>query len=74
MEVKATKELLHILAWLVRVDEIVRRGKEAYLGDCRVPAVMEALIPRKDESHGSTEEVSRGASGASDPDGGRSAA
>ena len=40
---------------------------------CRVPGLMEALIPRKDESHGSTEEVPRGASGASDPDGGRSA-
>ncbi len=27
--------------------------------DCRVPGLMEALIPREDESHGSTEEVSR---------------
>lgn len=41
---------------------------------CRVPGLMEALIPRKDESHGSTEKVPRGASGAGDPDGGRSAA
>jgi hypothetical protein len=41
---------------------------------CRVPGLMEALIPRKDESHGSTEEVPRGASGSGDPDGGRSAA
>jgi hypothetical protein len=41
---------------------------------CRVPGLMEALIPRKDESHGSTEEVPRGASGAGYPDGGRSAA
>lgn len=41
---------------------------------CRVPGLMEALIPRKDESHGSTEEVSRGASGAGNQDGGRSAA
>ena len=32
MEPKAAKELLHIRAWLTRVDEIVRRGKEAYLG------------------------------------------
>jgi transposase len=41
---------------------------------CLVPGLMEALIPREDESHGSTEEVPRGASGASDQDGGRSAA
>jgi hypothetical protein len=26
---KAAKELLHIQSWLIRVDEIVRRGKEA---------------------------------------------
>jgi len=38
---------------------------------CPAPCLMEALIPRKDESHGSTDEVSRGASGASDPDGGQ---
>jgi len=42
--------------------------------ECLVPGLMEALNPREDESHGSTEEVSRGASGASDPDGGRRAA
>ena len=41
-------------------------------GVCRVPGLMEALIPRKDESHGSTEEVPRRTSGASDPDGSRS--
>ena len=33
MERKAAKELLHIQAWLTRVDEIVRRGEEAYLAD-----------------------------------------
>jgi len=42
--------------------------------ECLVPGLMEALNPREDESHGSTEEVPRGASGASDPDGGRRAA
>jgi transposase len=31
--------------------------------------VLVSLVPRKDESHGSTEEVTRGASGAGDPDG-----
>jgi hypothetical protein len=33
MDVKAAKELLHILAWLDRVDEVVQRGKEAYLAE-----------------------------------------
>lgn len=40
---------------------------------CPVPGLMEALIPGEDESHGSTEEVSRGASGAGDQDGARPA-
>ncbi len=33
MERKAAKELLHIQTWLTRVDEIVARGREAYLAD-----------------------------------------
>ncbi|UUZ59506.1 hypothetical protein [Nocardioides sp. B-3] len=33
MELKAAKELLHIQTWLSRVDEIVARGKVAYLAD-----------------------------------------
>ena len=41
---------------------------------CLAPGLMEALNPGEDESHGSIEEVPRGASGASDPVGGRSAA
>ena len=31
MERKAAKELLHIRGWLDRVDEVVGRGKDAYL-------------------------------------------
>ena len=38
---------------------------------CLAPGLMEALNPGEDESYGSTEEVPRGASGASDQDGGR---
>ena len=41
---------------------------------CLAPGLMEALNPREDESHGGTEEVPRGASGAGDPVGGRGAA
>jgi hypothetical protein len=36
---------------------------------CLVPGLMEALNPREDESHGSTEEVPGRAPGAGDPDG-----
>jgi len=37
---------------------------------CLDPGLMEALIPREDEGHGSTTEVPGGASGAGDPVGG----
>ena len=53
---------------------VTKQGAAKRYGDCLVPGLMEALIPRKDESHGSTEEVPRGASGAGDQDGRRSAA
>lgn len=33
MDRKTAKELLHIQGWIQRVDEIVRRGKTAYLAD-----------------------------------------
>ena len=33
MDRKAAKELIHIKGWLDRVDEIVERGKDAYLAD-----------------------------------------
>ena len=49
-------------------------GGYTAVAKCLVPGLMEALIPRKDESHGSTEEVPGGASGAGDQDGSRSAA
>ncbi len=33
MDHRAAKELLHIEGWLVRVGEIIQRGKVAYLDD-----------------------------------------
>ena len=33
MDSKTAKDLLHIKVWLDRVDEIVERGKDAYLAD-----------------------------------------
>ena len=41
MDRRAAKELLHIQAWLTRVDEIVDRGQRVYLEDacCTRPAI-----------------------------------
>lgn len=33
MQLRAAKELQHIQGWLERVDEIVERGKDAYLAE-----------------------------------------
>lgn len=49
MEVKAAKELLHILAWLDRVDDVVRRGKEAYLGDDLLQEAGDSLMMKLGE-------------------------
>lgn len=50
MEVKAAKELLHILAWLDRVDEIVGRGEEAYLGDDLLQEAGDSLMMKLGEA------------------------
>src|SRR5665648_790323 len=83
----AAADGLSVNTWLVRAIAAAlqpkqRRSAQRTLrtGDnfagwaCLVPGLMEALNPREDESHGGTEEVPRGASGAGDPDGGRRAA
>ncbi len=33
MDRKAAKELLHLQGWFQRVEEIVKRGQDAYLAD-----------------------------------------
>ena len=50
MELKAAKELLHIQAWLGRVDEIVRRGKEAYLADDLLQEAGDSLMMKLGEA------------------------
>ena len=50
MELKAAKELLHIQAWLARVDEIVRRGKEAYLADDLLQEAGDSLMMKLGEA------------------------
>ncbi len=43
MDRKAAKALLHIKAWLERVDEITERGEPAYLGDDVLPSRLAGL-------------------------------
>ena len=50
MERKAAKELLHIQAWLTRVDEIVRRGKGAYLADDLLHEAGDSLMMKLGEA------------------------
>ena len=50
MERKAAKELLHIQSWLGRVDEIVGRGKEAYLADDLLQEAGDSLMMKLGEA------------------------
>jgi len=50
MERKAAKELLHLQAWLTRVDEIVRRGEKAYLADGLLLAAGDSLMMKVGEA------------------------
>lgn len=44
MERKAAKELIHIQGWLNRVDEILERGKDAYLADDLLQEAGDSLM------------------------------
>jgi len=50
MDRKAAKELLHIQAWLARVDEIVRRGKKEYLADDLLQEAGDSLMMKLGEA------------------------
>ena len=50
MERKAAKELLHIEAWLRRVDQIVDRGKHAYLADALLQEAGDSLMMKLGEA------------------------
>lgn len=50
MERKAAKELLHIAGWLARVDEIVARGKDAYLEDDLLQEAGDSLMMKLGEA------------------------
>ena len=50
MDLKGAKELLHIRTWLVRTDEIVRRGKDAYLSDPLLQEAGDSLMMKLGEA------------------------
>ncbi len=50
MERKAAKELLHIRGWLDRVDEIVRRGRDAYFADDLLQEAGDSLMMKLGEA------------------------
>lgn len=49
MDRRAAKELLHIKGWLDRVDEIVGRGKDAYLADDLLQEAGDSLMMKLGE-------------------------
>lgn len=50
MDRRAAKELLHIQGWLERVDEILARGMEAYLGDALLQEAGDSLMMKLGEA------------------------
>jgi uncharacterized protein with HEPN domain len=52
MERKAAKELLHIRGWLTRAEEIVARGKAAYLADDLLQEAGDSLMMKLGEAAG----------------------
>ncbi|MEU0313569.1 hypothetical protein [Nocardioides sp. NPDC006273] len=50
MDLKGAKGLLRIQAWLVRTDEIVRRGKDAYLADALLQEAGDSLMMKLGEA------------------------
>lgn len=52
MDRKAAKELLHIQGWLDRVDEILAKGKDAYLADALLQEAGDSLMMKLGEAAG----------------------
>ena len=50
MESQAAKEPLHIRGWLDRVDEVVERGKDAYLADELLQQAGDSLMMKLGEA------------------------
>lgn len=50
MQRQAAKELLHIQSWLARVEDIVRRGEEAYIADVLLQEAGDSLMMKLGEA------------------------
>jgi hypothetical protein len=50
MQRRAAKELLHVKAWLDRVDEIVERGNDAYVADDLLQEAGDSLMMKLGET------------------------
>lgn len=50
MDRKAAKELLHIKGWLVRVNQIIERGKQDYLADDLLQEAGDSLMMKLGEA------------------------
>lgn len=50
MDRRAAKELLHIQGWLERVEQIVKRGKETYLGGDLLQEAGDSLMMKLGEA------------------------
>ncbi len=50
MDRKAAKELLHIQGWLERVDEILAKGKNAYLEQALLQEAGDSLMMKLGEA------------------------
>lgn len=50
MDRRAAKELLHIQGWLERVDEVVARGRSAYLSDDLLQEAGDSLMMKLGEA------------------------
>ena len=50
MDRRVAKELMHIQGWLERVEEIVERGEEAYMGDDLLQEAGDSLMMKLGEA------------------------
>jgi uncharacterized protein with HEPN domain len=50
MDRRAAKELLHVQGWLLRADEIVRRGEKTYLADDLLQEAGDSLMMKLGEA------------------------
>lgn len=50
MDVKAAKELLHIMSWLERVEEVVQHGEDAYRADDLLQEAGDSLMMKLGEA------------------------